>query len=169
VANSSPVREEEVSKIGSLAMCCFETLFAARPAMGGSFAPDFAPRSSQGTIAPSRLSLNNPLPVQNLRKRCALFCAHPTSKTIAFGSNGAGQQILSTRAENQHHSKSSYLVGKASAATVNRRVASSNLARGAILPAFSCNASTETYPESRFVQADARRYSSSNSTAFTCA
>jgi hypothetical protein len=62
---------------------------------------------------------------------CALFCADPRSKTIALGSNGTGNEITCISAENQHHSKSSYWVGKANAATVNRRVASSNLARGA--------------------------------------
>jgi len=59
----------------------------------------------------------------------AQFCAHPRSKTIALGSNGTGRQIACIGAENQHDSKSSHSVGKASAATVNRRVASSNLAR----------------------------------------
>jgi hypothetical protein len=38
VANNFSVREEAASKIGSFGMCCFETLIAARPAMGGSFA-----------------------------------------------------------------------------------------------------------------------------------
>jgi anti-sigma B factor antagonist len=42
-------------------------------------------------------------------------------------------QIARIRERNQHHSKPSWSVGKMSAATVNRRVASSNLARGANL------------------------------------
>ena len=61
----------------------------------------------------------------------ASFCAHPRSKTITLGSNGKGLEIAHTRAENQHDSEPSYSVVKASAATVNRRVASSSLARGA--------------------------------------
>ena len=65
---------------------------------------------------------------------CALFCAHPTSKTVTLGSNGTEEQIGRIGDEYQHHNKSSHLVRVASAATVNRRVASSNLARGAILP-----------------------------------
>ena len=64
-------------------------------------------------------------------KDCALFCAHPLSKTMAVSGSQAEQQIARTTAENQHDSKSSHLVPKMSAATVNRRVASSNLARGA--------------------------------------
>jgi len=64
---------------------------------------------------------------------CAQFCAHPISKSVTLGSNGAGEQIARNGAENQHDSKSSHSVGKTSAATVNRRVASSNLARGANL------------------------------------
>jgi hypothetical protein len=63
-------------------------------------------------------------------KDCALFCAHPLSKTMAVSGSQAGQQIARTTAENQHDSKSSHLVPKMSAATVNRRVASSNLAQG---------------------------------------
>ena len=51
------------------------------------------------------------------------LCAHPASKTVALGSYGTGKQIACTESENQHHSKFSYLVLKASAATVNRRVA----------------------------------------------
>jgi hypothetical protein len=62
---------------------------------------------------------------------CAPFCAPPASKSVALGSNGKGKQITRTSAENQHHSKLSHSVGKMYAATVNRRVASSNLARGA--------------------------------------
>jgi len=69
-------------------------------------------------------------------EHCASFCAHPTSKTVALGSNQAGQQIASTRAENERDSKSSHSVRKKSATTVNRRVASSNLARGANFHAF---------------------------------
>ncbi len=69
---------------------------------------------------------------ESLKARdCAQFCAHPTSKTIADGGSRPGEQIARTDTENQHHSKSSHSVGKTSAATVNRRVASSNLARGA--------------------------------------
>jgi hypothetical protein len=62
------------------------------------------------------------------------FCAHPRSKTIVDGRSLPGEQVASISKETQHHSKSSHLVPKTSAATVNRRVASSNLARGAILP-----------------------------------
>jgi hypothetical protein len=47
------------------------------------------------------------------------------------GSKGAGEQSVPIGAENQHDSKSSHSGGEMSAATVNRRVASSNLARGA--------------------------------------
>jgi len=42
VASNFSVREEAASKIGSLGMCCFKTLIAARPAMGGSFASAMA-------------------------------------------------------------------------------------------------------------------------------
>ena len=63
-------------------------------------------------------------PVHVQSSDCAQFCAHPRSKTMALGSNGTGRQIACIGAENQHDSKSSHWVGKASAATVNRRVAS---------------------------------------------
>jgi hypothetical protein len=56
---------------------------------------------------------------------CAPFCAPPASKSVALGSNGKGKQITRTSAENQHHSKLSHSVGKMYAATVNRRVATS--------------------------------------------
>ena len=69
-------------------------------------------------------------------RSCALFCALPASKTVALGSNGKGEQIAHSRAKNQRYSKPSHLVAKMSAATVNRRVASSNLARGANSLAF---------------------------------
>jgi hypothetical protein len=36
--NNSSVREEAASRIGSVTMCCFKTLIAARTAMGGFFA-----------------------------------------------------------------------------------------------------------------------------------
>jgi hypothetical protein len=39
VAGNSSVREEAASKIGFFTMYCFKILIAARPAMGGSFAP----------------------------------------------------------------------------------------------------------------------------------
>jgi len=38
-ANNSSDREEKASKIGSFAICCFESLIAARIAMGGPFTP----------------------------------------------------------------------------------------------------------------------------------
>ena len=59
------------------------------------------------------------------------FVPCPASKPVALGSNGKGEQIAHSRAKNQRYSKPSHLVAKMSAATVNRRVASSNLARGA--------------------------------------
>ena len=70
---------------------------------------------------------------------CAPFCAPSRRKTIANGSRGASIRIAATDAENQHHSESSHSVGKSSAATVNRRVASSNLARGAKLSSLVFN------------------------------
>jgi hypothetical protein len=60
---------------------------------------------------------------------CAPFCAHPQLKTITNGRREASVRIASTGAENQHHSKQSHAIGDSCAATVNRRVASSNLAR----------------------------------------
>jgi hypothetical protein len=69
--------------------------------------------------------------------RCAQFCAHPRSKTIAKGNSRTGERIACTSTENQQHSKLSHLVGIGGAATVNRRVASSNLARGAKSFSFS--------------------------------
>jgi hypothetical protein len=65
------------------------------------------------------------------KDNCASFCAPSPSKTIALGRHWTGEQIERNKAENQHHSKSPHSVRKTSAATVNRRVASSNLARGA--------------------------------------
>jgi hypothetical protein len=65
-------------------------------------------------------------------RTCAPFCAHPTSKAVALGSDRIGNRKPRNGAENQHDSKASYAVLEMNAATVNRRVASSNLARGAI-------------------------------------
>src|ERR1700730_16786926 len=67
---------------------------------------------------------------------CAPFCAPSQQKTIANGSDGASIRIATTPARNQRYSSWSQLGGKISAATVNRRVASSNLALGAILLQF---------------------------------
>jgi hypothetical protein len=64
--------------------------------------------------------------------RCAPFCAPPTSRTIALSDNWLVKQIARTSTENQCHSKPPHSVAILDAATVNRRVASSNLARGAI-------------------------------------
>jgi hypothetical protein len=66
------------------------------------------------------------------RKNCAQFFAHPRSKTTADRSSQAGKQIASTGARNQHDSCPSHQVVRVSAATVNRRVASSNLARATL-------------------------------------
>ena len=43
-------------------------------------------------------------------KNCALFCAHPPSKTIADGSSRAGKRIARNGAKNQHDSKPSHSV-----------------------------------------------------------
>jgi|HubBroStandDraft_3_1064219.scaffolds.fasta_scaffold05681_2 hypothetical protein len=69
----------------------------------------------------------------NRMENCAPFCAHPRSKTVTTCGTRTGEGITHTVAQNQHHNEGSHSVVKPSAATVNRRVASSNLARGANL------------------------------------
>ena len=71
--------------------------------------------------------------VREIHHNCAPFCAHSRYKTIANGRRGVSARMPPIYSENQYHSKLSHSVRKASAATVNRRVASSNLARGANL------------------------------------
>ena len=54
--DNSSVREETVPKIGSFAMCCFKTLIAALPAMGGSFASATGIiRTNNRSITPNRV------------------------------------------------------------------------------------------------------------------
>jgi hypothetical protein len=64
-----------------------------------------------------------------LTKECAQFCAHPTSKTIANGSEEASMQIATTGAENQRGSKPSQSVLIVFGRSLNQRVAGSSPAR----------------------------------------
>ena len=65
-------------------------------------------------------------------RHCASFCAPSASEVVTIGSEAAragnADKILSI----QHDSERSHSVAASFAAPVNRRVASSNLARGAI-------------------------------------
>ena len=56
-------------------------------------------------------------------KNCALFCAHPPSKTIADGSSRAGKRIARNGAKNQHDSKPSHSVLIVFGRSLNQRVA----------------------------------------------
>src|SRR5690242_1284566 len=67
------------------------------------------------------------------RARCSGFCTYLPSEIIAHGIRVARARIACTGEENQHGTAASHLVAEALAATVNRRVASSSLARGATL------------------------------------
>jgi len=59
VANNSSVREEKASKIGSFAMCCFKTLIAVRPVMGGSFSPTTAIIAENNSITTGKPNLES--------------------------------------------------------------------------------------------------------------
>ena len=61
--------------------------------------------------------------------RCAHFCAHPRSKTVAIGSSREGKGIACTGAENQRGSKQSQSILIVFARSLNQRVAGSSPAR----------------------------------------
>ncbi len=64
--------------------------------------------------------------VQTPAKRCAQFCAHPQSETIANGSKVAEVRIASICAENQRYSRASYSVLMGFGRSLNQRVGGSS-------------------------------------------
>jgi hypothetical protein len=60
---------------------------------------------------------------------CAQFCAHPQSKTIAFGNRGARVEIACIGAENQRDSETSHSVLIVFGRSLNQRVVGSSPTR----------------------------------------
>ena len=78
--------------------------------------------------------------------RCALFCAHPRSKTIAISSSSGGMQIPCIGAENQHNSKPSHSIRNGSPPICKQGVTGSIPVTSTNFPKELRFSSCESYP-----------------------